>query len=82
MELIPLVVLLAIPAAICVVVGTLVLISGIRSRARTKQIVGAVLLIVAALLTWRIVASEFWAVDACLDSGGRYDYEASGCVYE
>ena len=82
MELIPTVVLLAIPAAFCVIVGTLLLISGIRSRARANQVIAAALLVVAAILIWRIVASEFWAENNCLDAGGRYDHQTSVCVYE
>ncbi len=82
MELIPVVVLLAIPAAICVTVGVLLIVTGVRSRARTKQLVGIALLVVASLLVWRIVASEFWAENNCLDAGGRYDHASSLCVYD
>ncbi len=37
------------------------------------------LLALAALLAWPAV-EEFLAVDACLDSGGSYDYEHHRCI--
>jgi hypothetical protein len=41
-------------------------------------LVGALLLIAAAILIWPNV-STFFASDACLDSGGSYDYVAGQC---
>ncbi len=78
---VPPVVLLALPAAACVIVGALLLVTAIRSRSRAKQIVGALLLVAASLLIWRIVASQFWAVNNCLDVGGVYDADLEECVY-
>lgn len=43
---------------------------------RLVAIVAALLL--TAYLGWRLV--RFLEVDSCLDSGGRYDYEAGACV--
>lgn len=81
MELIPAVVYLAIPAALCVAAGVLLIVTGLRSRTRAKQVIGIALLIVASLLVWRIVASEFWEVANCRDAGGHYDYASSLCVH-
>ena len=41
-------------------------------------LVGVLLLIAAAILIWPNV-SAFFASDACLDSGGSYDYLARQC---
>jgi hypothetical protein len=43
-------------------------------------VIGALLLISAAILIWPNV-SAFFASDGCLDSGGSYDYVASRCDY-
>ena len=49
--------------------------------ASAKKIAAITLLVVASVLTWTWVA-EFLAVDACLDSGGSYDYERSVCDHQ
>jgi hypothetical protein len=36
------------------------------------------MLLVAGVLLW-LQWQEFWAADACLDSGGSYDYLANVC---
>ena len=41
-------------------------------------LIGALLLIAAAILIWPNV-SAFFASDACLDAGGSYDYLARRC---
>ena len=38
-------------------------------------------LIVGAILVGRLGYAEFWAVNACLDSGGAYNYDAHTCEY-
>ncbi len=43
-----------------------------------KRIVAITLLVLAIVLTWMWVA-DFLAIDACLDSGGSYDYERRVC---
>ena len=48
--------------------------------ALAKKIVAITLLVLAIVLIWTWV-TEFLAVDACLDSGGSYDYERRVCDY-
>ncbi len=43
-----------------------------------KFVAVALALLVCGLLGWRLV--RFLEIDSCLDSGGRYDYEANVCV--
>ncbi len=43
--------------------------------------VGTILVLVAAYLVWQPV-SHFFAVDACLDQGGSFDYVAGACDFE
>ena len=47
-------------------------------RSSPRIFVGTAAAILAAALVWPL-ASEFMAVDACLDSGGSYDYVLSTC---
>jgi len=46
-----------------------------------RNVVGGTMLVGAVLLAWPPVA-EFVAVDACLDSGGSYNYELGVCDHE
>ena len=50
-----------------------------RRRSIVYAIAAVGLLALAALLAWPAV-DEFFAVDACLDSGGSYDYEQRRCI--
>ena len=46
-----------------------------------KPVKFAVSLLVLMLLALLWFGRQFLAVDACLDSGGSYDYEAETCDY-
>jgi len=46
-----------------------------------KRLIAAALLTIALLLAWQPLR-EFFAVDSCLDSGGRFDFVANACDYE
>jgi hypothetical protein len=53
----------------------------IGTSSRVRLVVVAIALISAVALVWPL-AAEFAAVDACLDSGGSYNYLGSVCDLE
>jgi len=46
-----------------------------------RVLVRSALLLAAVAVLWPRW-SEFWAVDACLDSGGSYNYDTQQCDHE
>ena len=49
-------------------------------RSRSK-VIGIALLLLAAIVAWP-AASEFVAVDACLDAGGSFNYVVGACDFQ
>jgi hypothetical protein len=45
-----------------------------------RRLTAVILIALALFITWPVL-QEFPAVDSCLDSGGRFDYEANECDY-
>ena len=45
-------------------------------------IVVLIALMVVALVGITLYAIKFSAIDACLDSGGKWDYENNHCLYK
>jgi hypothetical protein len=66
-------------AALLLAVTGLALI--LRRGGRVRTAVGWLLIVAGLVLGVSAASSEFWAVDRCLDRGGRYDYENAACVY-
>jgi len=45
-----------------------------------RRLLVALLLIGAALLVWSFIAMRrYWAIDECLDRGGRWNYTTNLC---
>jgi thiol:disulfide interchange protein len=55
------------------------LVSFVRGRSRRASIVGWLCIAAAIALLSVNWFGHFWAVDSCLDSGGRYNYESHVC---
>lgn len=62
--------------------GLLLLILGRLRWSRKAALSGLALLVFGALLLVRMYIVEFWQVDACLDAGGRYNYEQGVCDFQ
>jgi hypothetical protein len=66
-----------------IVLGSLLTVFGlvfiVRGRNRQASIVGWLSIVVGIVLLSVNWFGEFWAVDSCLDSGGRYNYESHVC---
>ncbi|WP_020647663.1 DUF2964 family protein [Solimonas variicoloris] len=65
-----------------VVVGLFAAVRGVLVKRRKAVLVGLICLLLG--IAWFAFEShaEFWAVDGCLDSGGRYNHEAQRCERE
>ena len=51
------------------------------SRAARKPAILIILIAIAVVISW-FASREFRAIDACLDSGGSYEYPALTCDYD
>jgi len=48
------------------------------SRAARKSAILILLIVIAVVISW-FASKEFRAIDACLDSGGSYEYPTRSC---
>ena len=64
------------------VIGLVAVTRGILVKKRRAVGVGLSCLVISIAWFAFEINSEFWAVDDCLDSGGRYSYEAHQCDHE
>ena len=75
--------LLLIPAiGILILVGFLLLILGIKKKKPMWLTFAGACWVLSFICGWAFMNSEFIAIDKCLDSGGKYNYEAQVCEYE
>lgn len=63
-------------------VGLILLGIAAYQRNRRIALYGGICLAIFLLAIARVHYAQFWDVDACLDHGGNFDYEANQCVYE
>lgn len=68
-------------AAIMVPVGIGASAAGCIKRKAKWVRVGSFVAVIGVILLARTHFSEFWVVDGCLDSGGRFNYESRGCEF-
>ena len=62
-------------------IGLFRAIHGVATRQRRAVLIGLGCLLLGSLSMAKQDYSVFWLVDGCLDSGGRYDYDAQSCEY-
>ncbi|WP_308364698.1 MULTISPECIES: hypothetical protein [unclassified Microbulbifer] len=62
--------------------GVLLMILGRLRWSRKAILSGLAFLVLGALLLVRMHFVLLWQVDACLDAGGRYNYEPGACDFQ
>ena len=60
-------------------VGLLLLGAAIFWRDRKTAVLGCIVLAIATSVFVRVRYAQFWAIDACLDHGGSFNYEMGQC---
>lgn len=60
-------------------IGLLLLGAAIFWRDRKTAVLGFIALAIATSVFVRVRYAQFWAIDACLDQGGSFDYEMGQC---
>jgi len=48
---------------------------------KSKFIAASIVLMISGIGLFALENTEYWKVDSCLDSGGRYDYEQGKCEH-
>lgn len=61
--------------------GLAILVVALIRRSRRSGILALWFLAAGAILVGRVGYAEFWQVDFCMDSGGRYNDETKSCEY-
>jgi hypothetical protein len=69
MFLIPIIMLISLVSAVWYLIR----------KNKSKFIGSSIVLVISLIGFFALEGTEFWKVDSCLDSGGRYDYEQGKC---
>lgn len=73
--------LMLFTALLLVPVATSLFIAAAFKRSKKLAKLGLALVVVSLAVLVRQHYSEFWRVDSCMDSGGRYNYEQHECEF-
>jgi len=79
MEILQTVLMSFIP--IVVLVSLVLAVWYLTRKNKSKFIVTSILLMISVIGLFALENTEYWKVDSCLDSGGRYDYEQGKCEH-
>ena len=66
---------------LCVLSAIFVFIAATIKKSKKLAIAGFILVVVSMVIIVRGHYSEFWRIDSCLDSGGRFNYEQQKCEH-